>query len=85
MANTKMTFSLPEPLAATFVRRIRSADRSRYVAEAIAERLEAREREIIAACEAANAEPDVLAATLEFDALPDTMADDPWTGDSIAH
>ena len=55
------------------------------LAEAIAERLEAREREIIAACEAANAEPDVLAATLEFDALPDTMADDPWTGDSIAH
>ena len=43
MATRKMTFSVPEPLALQLLRRVASRDRSRFVSEAVAARLAARD------------------------------------------
>ena len=42
MAVRKMTFSVPEQLAMQFLRSVASRDRSRFVSEAMAARLEER-------------------------------------------
>jgi hypothetical protein len=77
MASRKMTFSLPEGLASSFARRVPARDRSRYVAEAIAEKLAEREKRLIHACEIANQDPGVREIEQEFDALTDAMPE-PW-------
>jgi ubiquinone biosynthesis protein UbiJ len=78
MACRKVTFSLPEDLAIKFLRRVPARDRSRYVAEAIAEKLSEKERQFIRSCEVANADADVLAIEQEFDVLPEEITE-PWT------
>jgi hypothetical protein len=78
MAIRKMTFSLPAELAATFVRRVPARERSRYLAEALANRLEERDRQLIAACEIANRDADVISIEREFDRLDDQIVE-PWT------
>lgn len=78
MAVRKMTFSLPADLAATFIRRVPARERSRYLAEALANRLEERERQLIAACEIANRDAGVIAIEREFDRLSDEIVE-PWT------
>ena len=77
MASRKMTFSLPESLVSNFARRVPARDRSRYVAEAIAEKLAEREKRLIQACEIANQDPDVRQIEQEFDGLTDAMPE-PW-------
>lgn len=77
MASRKMTFTLPESLASSFARRVPARDRSRYVAEAIAEKLAEREQRLIRACEIANQDPDVREIERDFDALTDAMPE-PW-------
>jgi len=77
MASRKMTFSLPETLASNFTRRVPARDRSRYVAEAIADKLAEREKRLIRACEVANQDPEVREIEQEFDALTDAMQE-PW-------
>jgi hypothetical protein len=77
MASRKMTFTLPGELAANFTRRVPARERSRYVADAIAEKLAEREKRLIQACEIANQDPDVREIELEFDALTDAMPE-PW-------
>ncbi len=77
MASRKMTFSLPDELAASFTRRVPARDRSRYVADAIAEKLAEREKRLILACEIANQDPEVREIEQEFDALTDAMPQ-PW-------
>lgn len=77
MAVRKMTFSVPEPLAAQFLRRVPSRDRSRFVSEALAARLEARDLDLIRACEIANQDQDVAEIEKEFDGIGDAMAE-PW-------
>ena len=72
-----MTFSLPEDLASNFTRRVPARDRSRYVAEALADKLSEREKRLIQACEIANRDSQVREIELEFDALSDTMPE-PW-------
>ena len=75
MAQTrKVTFTLPTDLADRFNRQVRSLDRSAFVAEAIAERMEARRQRLIASCVAANASPEDAVLRHEMDAL---------TGDGI--
>jgi hypothetical protein len=66
-----MTFSIPEPLAAQFARKVASRDRSRFVSEALAARLEQHELELIRACETANMDLDV--AEIENDLTPSAM------------
>jgi metal-responsive CopG/Arc/MetJ family transcriptional regulator len=68
-----MTFSLPEDLASSFTRRVPARDRSRYVADALADKLAERERRLIQACEIANQDPQVREIELEFDALTDDV------------
>jgi hypothetical protein len=77
MASRKMTFSFPPELAATLIRRVPARDRSRYLAEALTEKLADRDRALIRACEAANADADILAIEQEFDQI-DTPIEDPW-------
>ncbi len=78
MATRKMTFTLPEPLAVRFKKRVAARDRSKYVSEALAERLAERERQLIRSCEVANEDSQVLEIEREFDALPDIVTE-PWT------
>lgn len=59
MASKKMTFVLPEPLAAQLIKRVPSRERSRYIAEALAVKLAAREQDPIRACEIANGDSEV--------------------------
>lgn len=77
MAIRKMTFSVPEPLAAQFLSRIASRDRSRFVSEALAARLRERDLELIRACETANQDVDVAEIEKDFDGILDEMAE-PW-------
>lgn len=77
MAVRKMTFSLPEALVAQFLTKVASQDRSRFVSDALAARLQARDQDLIRACEIANQDLDVLAIETEFDGIRDEMAE-PW-------
>ena len=79
MASRKMTFTIPEALAAEFVRQV-PRDRSTYVAEAIAAKLHEREQRMVQACEVANNSTDVLAIEREWDSLIDQgdLIEEPW-------
>jgi hypothetical protein len=77
MASRKMTFTLPDDLASSFTRRVPARERSRYVADAIADKLAEREKRLILACEIANQDPEVREIEREFDALTDAMPE-PW-------
>ena len=72
-----MTFTLPDELASSFTRRVPARDRSRYVADAIADKLAEREKRLIQACEIANQDPAVREIEQQFDALTDAMPE-PW-------
>jgi hypothetical protein len=73
-----MTFTLPEDLALQFVRRVPARERSRYLADALSEKLTARDRLLIEACRTANGDPEVRAIEKEFDAITDE-ASESWT------
>jgi hypothetical protein len=77
MASQKMTFTLPEDLAMRFVKRVPARDRSRYVADAIADKLAEREKRLIRACEIANQDPEIREIEKELDALTDEIVE-PW-------
>lgn len=81
MATRKMTFTIPEDLALQFVRRVPARERSRYLADALNEKLTARDQLLIEACKAANSDPEVRAIEKEFDAIADEAAE-PWTRSS---
>ncbi len=73
-----MTFTFPEELAAQFVRKVPARDRSRYLTEALAQKLAQRDRQLIRACEIANHDPEVRAIEKEFDSIPAEISE-PWT------
>jgi hypothetical protein len=77
MAARKMTFTLPAELAARFLRRVPARDRSRYVADALAEKLAEREKQLIRACDIVNRDPGVREIEREFNALQDEIIE-PW-------
>ncbi len=60
-----------------FRRRVASRERSRFVSEALAARLEQYDAALIRACEIANQDQDVAAIERELDGLCDEMAE-PW-------
>jgi len=72
-----MTFGVPEPLAAQFLSRVASRDRSRFVSEALAARLAERDAALVRACDTANQDLDVAELEREFDGIGDEMAE-PW-------
>ena len=59
------------------LRRVASRDRSRFVSEALAARLEERDMALIRACDIANQELDVAEIVKEFDEIGALMAE-PW-------
>jgi hypothetical protein len=77
MAIRKMPFSVPEPLAVQFLRRVPSRDRSRFMSEALAARLRERDFELGRACETANQNLDVAEIENAFDGIRDEIAE-PW-------
>ncbi|MDQ2899472.1 MAG: hypothetical protein M3Y07_06680 [Acidobacteriota bacterium] len=77
MASRKMTFVLPQDLAAQLIRRVPAQERSRYVAHALAARMAGREEELIRACEIANRDSEVTSIERELDGLTDEIAE-PW-------
>jgi hypothetical protein len=77
MATRKMTISVPEPLAVRFLGRVASRDRSRFVSEALAARLDERDAALIRACEMANRDVDVAGIEKELDGLADEIVE-PW-------
>jgi hypothetical protein len=77
MAMRKMTFSVPEQLAAQLLRRVPSRDRSRFVSEAVAARLEERDVALVRACEIANHYLDVAEIEKDLDGIRDEMPE-PW-------
>jgi len=70
-----MTFTLPEQLAAEFIKRVPARNRSRYVMEAVSAKLHERDQRLIRACEIADRDPDVQRIEREFDSLPDDIAE----------
>lgn len=81
MVARKMTFSLPESLAAELVRCVPSRERSRYVAEALSLRLRMRDEALARACDIANRDEDVGAIEREFEAIALEVAE-PWNNAS---
>jgi hypothetical protein len=77
MATRKMTFSVPEALAAQFLREVASRERSRFVSEALAARLKERDAALIRACKIANEDPETAKIEAEFDEILDEIAE-PW-------
>ena len=78
MASRKMTFTLPEDIAGQLVHRIPARDRSRYVSQAIADKLREREKRLIHACEIANRDAELPALEREWEAISSDIAE-PWT------
>jgi metal-responsive CopG/Arc/MetJ family transcriptional regulator len=77
MAVRKMTFSLPERLASEFVKRVPARNRSRYVAEAVAQKLRERERLLARAADIANRSRAVRSLEQEMNTLSDEPTE-PW-------
>ncbi len=77
MATQKVTFSLPKALMAQFARQVPPRQRSRYVAEALAAKLQARTRLLARACEIANRSRQIQLLERDLDALRDELAE-PW-------
>ena len=77
MAARKMTFSLPEPLAAQLLKSVSPRNRSRYVAEALMAKLQMQDEELARACDLANRNEDILSIEREFDAISSDIAE-PW-------
>ncbi len=75
MASRKMTFTLPEDIAAQLLRRVPPRDRSQYVTQAITAKLREREERLIRSCEVANADQEVRAIEEEWEALRDDIAE----------
>lgn len=77
MAMRKMTFTIPDDLAASFVRTVPAARRSRFVTDALRRTLLHREQALIAACDAVNADAAVNATVDEWQSVNDPIAE-PW-------
>lgn len=73
-----MTFTLPNDLADQFVQKVAARNRSHYLAEALAQKLQERDRQLVRACEVANRDPEVQAIEKEFDAISEEIPR-PWS------
>lgn len=80
MASRKLTFTLPQDLAAEFLRRVPPSSRSQYVAAAIAAKLRERQDQLVRVCELANSSADVRDIETAFDSLADQLdrVQEPW-------
>ncbi len=77
MATQKVTFSLPRTLMTQFTRQVPPRERSRYVADALTAKLQARDQLLARACEIANRSRQIQKLERELDALSDEILE-PW-------
>lgn len=70
-----MTFTLPADLAVQFTTRVASRERSRFLAQALAEKLAQRENRLARACEIANKDSEVQEIEKEFDSIPGEVSE----------
>jgi hypothetical protein len=77
MASQKVTFSLPDELVKKFARRVPSRQRSRYVADALAAKLNEREQVLARACDIVNQSRAIRSVERDWDALTDEILE-PW-------
>ncbi len=80
-----MTFTIPDEVATPFLREVPAARRSEVVAEALRKTLasrktkQERDAELIAACDALNADPDIAQLEKDMDTLSgDGLDEYPW-------
>jgi len=72
-----MTFTISSDVAAQLLRRVPTRMRSRYVADALREKLSGHDLDLVRACQMANQNADVQAIEKEFDSLASPIAE-PW-------
>jgi metal-responsive CopG/Arc/MetJ family transcriptional regulator len=83
MAMRKMTFTIPDEIATPFLREVPAARRSEVVAEALKRTLASRktkqeqDAELVAACDAVNADPELNALMDDWQAASDPI-EEPW-------
>jgi len=79
----KMTFTIPDEIATPFLREVPAARRSEVVAEALKRTLASRktkqeqDAELVAACDAVNADPELNALMDDWQAASDPI-EEPW-------
>lgn len=73
MAARKMTFSLPEQLARTLVKRVPPRERSRFLARALEKSLREEETALARACVAANQDRKTAVLEREWDRVQDEI------------
>lgn len=73
----KMTFTIPDDVAAPFLRVVPSARRSRFVADALRRSLKERDTSLAAACDAVNADAKLNAVVRDWQSINDPV-EEPW-------
>lgn len=73
MAMRKMTFTIPEEVAKPFLLAVPSTRRSKFVADALKAKLKSREEDLIAACDAVNADSELNALVEELQSMNDPI------------
>jgi hypothetical protein len=66
-------------LADQFTKKVPSRDRSRFLAQALGEKLAQRENRLARACQIANSNSEVQEIEKEFDSIPGEISES-WTG-----
>ena len=80
MASRQMTFSIPDEVAEQFTREIAEPEQSRFVADLLKRKLRERgwtEAELIAACQAVNADEELNQLVDDWQAVNDPI-EEPW-------
>lgn len=77
MAMRKMTFTIPEEVAAPFLRVVPSARRSKFVADALRRSLKDRESALAAACDAVNEDAKLNKLVDDWQSINDPI-EEPW-------
>lgn len=75
--SARATFTVPAETFQEFSRYVPARQRSGVVAAMMAEEVARREAALIAACDAANADPETQALIADFQAF-DTPIEEPW-------
>ena len=73
----KMTFTIPDDVATPFLRIVPSARRSKFVADALRKSLQEREKALISACDAVNADAELNTLVDEWQSASDPV-EEPW-------
>ncbi len=76
-----MTFSIPEVIARKFVGRVPARKRSKYLTEALEQKLSRQDEDLVRACKQANADAESAAIEKEMEDIEDGI-EEPWEASS---